>query len=339
MYTAIKLDPGLQIELVNGRTTYRARAYADGRTGYFSTRTSERADAEKIAREWFATWKNANGLNADPHTMSRAATLTGNLYRPAEARAKEDFYKRWNAIRDVCRLGRMPVSQVTAKFLRSFAIARGDIAGSTAKKDWDTIRPILRTAMDEGWIDRLPTFPKVVITKNPRVPFSLREYRVLLAHADIESRDFMEMVVLGLFRPHEVLRITKADVVERGERMGIHIRRKTGIAHAPVPMRFPVLREAIRRRMAEAGEDGRLFPHPEEWFPRRFRAILEETGLRQPPGGHLAPRDSWSLRATGICLEIRRQRKRKGAADLLQIARWAGTSVGRIDGHYAAFLA
>lgn len=336
MYIATKVVPGLMIEMATGRTTYRARANYRGSTGYFNTATGCPTEARERALLWFETWQRKSRVACDRKDMAHAARLTASLYRPTEQAAKLDFLKRWNAIRGVCAIERMQPSEVTSKFLRSFAIARGDIAGSTAKKDWDTIRPILRMAAEEGWIDRVPTFPKVVINKNPRMPFTRAEYAVLSERADPVLRDLMTFIVLGLFRPHEVLRITVADVKRTDKGMTIHIRRKTGIAKAPVPVRFKTLREAVERRIAAVGE-GPLFPYGPAWLPRRFNALMDETGLRLPAGASVR-RDSWSLRATGICLEIRRQRRKYGAADYLRIARWAGTSISRIDGHYAAFL-
>jgi hypothetical protein len=153
----------------------------------------------------------------------------------------------------------------------------------------------------------------------------------------------MHVIVLGLLRPREVLRLVARDVADDGTTMSIHVRRKTGIQHAPVPVRFQTLRDVLRRRVAQCGQqyahNGRLFPYTANWFPRQFGKLLDATGLRQPQGASCRPRDSWSLRATGICLEIRRQRRKRGAADYLRIARWAGTSMSRIDQHYAAFLA
>jgi hypothetical protein len=133
-----------------------------------------------------------------------------------------------------------------------------------------------------------------------------------------------------------VLRLTEADLIYDGEKLKVHVRRKTGVAHAPVPIRFRVLRALLRRR-ALAHPD-RLFPYAPNWFPREFGKVLDALGLRHGSATGVRPRDSASLRATGICLEIRRQRRTRGAADYLTIARWAGTSMSRIDGHYAAFL-
>lgn len=337
MYSAFKLAPGLQIELAPGRTTYRARAYLQGRSGYFNTGTGDRSLAEARARQWFRGWTRGDAPVTTTRTMADAARLVEDCYRPHQASARDDFLKRWHAIRHVHNLGKMDVRLVTAPVLRAFAKARGDISGSTAKKDMDTIRPILRMARDEGWITELPALPKATASRNPRVPFSRQELQQLRqACLDRDVADFMELVVLGLLRPYEALRLAAADVGDDGVRMWMHVRRKTGIHHAPVPVRFPTLRDILRRRIA--AHPGRLFPYPPEWFPRRFRTLLDGTGLAQPTGSSVRPRDSWSLRATGICLEIKRQRRKRGTADYLQIARWAGTSISRIDGHYAAFL-
>jgi hypothetical protein len=272
--------------------------------------------------------------------MERAAALVAKGYRPHQASAKDDFLKRWHAIRGVLGLGTRLARDVDSKYIRSFALARGNTSSSTAKKDMHTIRPILKAARAEGWIRDVPEFPRITNTRNPRLPFSAAEFRRLCETCQREEvRDFMLIVVLGLLRPYETWRLALADVEDGGDAMRVRVRRKTGLAHAPIPMRFPRLREALRRRCAAAGRDGRLFPYNAEWFPRQFSALLDATGLRQPLGASSRPRDSWSLLATGICLEIRRQRKAHGAADYLRIARWAGTSVSRIDAHYAAFLA
>lgn len=335
MYRAIKIQPGLQLELTQGRTTYRARAHLKGRVGYFATETGDEAVATARALAWFRQWSG----DRPTHLMREAARLHGASFRPHQAAAQADFEKRWSAIRGVHGLGKADVAEVTASYLRAFAIARGDIAASTAKKDWDTIRPILRVAKAEGWITDLPTFPTVRLQRNPRMPFTAAELRTLLeASTEPMVTDFLRIVVFGLLRPYEVWRLSVEDVADHQDQMRVHVRRKTGITHAPVPMRFPALREAIRRRIEVVGQ-GRLFPVSAEWFPRRFSTLLDATGLRQPLGGSCRPRDSWSLRATGICLEIKRQRRKHGAADYLRIARWAGTSVARIDAHYAAFLA
>lgn len=333
LYSVLKLDPGLQIELATGRTTYRARAYAHGAVGYHNTRTGNQDEAASIARAWFASWQRGRV----PRTMAEAAELHAQQYPRERASAKKDFLKRWNAIGGVHGLGSMVTSDVTTSYLRAFVVARGAITGNTVKKDMDTIRPILRTAKELGWIDALPDIPKARVAKNPRLPFSYAEWCTLRAACtDQDVSDFMHVIVLGLLRPHEVLRLTTKDVADDGNRMRIHVRRKTGIHHAPIPVRFASLKDILRRRLKAHGS--RLFPVSANWFPHKFGTLLDATGLRQPLGASCRPRDSWSLRATGICLEIKRQRRKRGAADYLTIARWAGTSMSRIDQHYAAFL-
>jgi integrase len=333
MYSSIKLEPGLQLERVKGRTTYRARAHLQGAVGYCNTRTDDLAEASAAARVWFEAWKRT--LVA--HTMANAAKLHAAGYSPRRQSARVDFLKRWSAISDVHGLGKMDVAKVDMRYLRAFVRARGSVSGNTTKKDMDTIRPILRTAKEEGWISVVPDLPKAKVEKNPRVPFTAAEWRTLReACTDQDVSDFMHVIVLGLLRPHEVLRLSARDIADDGTRMTVHVRRKTGIHHAPVPMRFASLKAILRRRMATTPDE--LFPYSANWFPHAFGRLLDATGLRQPPGGSVRPRDSWSLRATGICLEIKRQRKKHGAADYLRIARWAGTSISRIDGHYAAFL-
>jgi hypothetical protein len=334
MYSVIKLEPGLQLEMATGRTTYRARAHAAGTVGYLNTRTGDATEASIAARIWFYAWQRT----LSPHTMNAAAKLHASHYGPRRQSAKLDFLKRWYAIEGIYGLGKMDVRQVDMKYLRAFVKARGDISGNTTKKDMDTIRPILRTAKEEGWIDAVPDVPKAKVEKNPRVPFSVAEWRTLRdACTDQDVSDFMHVMVLGLLRPHEVLRLSARDIKDDGERMTVHVRRKTGIHHAPVPIRFASLKAILRRRALANPEE--LFPYSANWFPHAFGRLLDATGLRQPAGSSVKPRDSASLRATGICFEIQRQRRKHGAADYLRIARWAGTSISRIDGHYAAFLA
>jgi hypothetical protein len=336
MYSVIKLEAGLQLELATGRTTYRARAHVDGTAGYCNTRTSDVDEATAIARQWFAGWKRT----LVPRTMAEAAKLHASLYSVRRPGAKADFLKRWYAIQGIHRLGKMDVAAIDVKYLRGFIQARGDVAGSTTKKDMDTIRPILRTAKEEGWISVVPELPKAKVEKNPRVPFTAAEWRTLQAACtDQDVSDFMHVIVLGLLRPHEVLRLTARDLKDDGESLFVHVRRKTGIHHAPVPMRFASLKAILRRRRDSLQPmETELFPYSANWFPHAFGKLLDRLHLRYPVGQAVRPRDSWSLRATGICLEIQRQRRKHGAADYLRIARWAGTSMGRIDGHYAAFL-
>jgi hypothetical protein len=341
VYSVIKLDPGLQIELATGRTTYRARAHAHGAVGYHNTRTGDAVEAATIARAWFAGWHHT----PQPRTMVEAAALHAGTYPPASDSARRDFLKRWYAIQGIYGLGAILVTDVTTSYLRAFVVARGAVTGNTVKKDMDTIRPILRTARELGWIATIPDVPKARVAKNPRVPFSAAEWRTLCTLCTNQDvADFMRVIVLGLLRPREVLRLVAQDIADDGRTMSMHVRRKTGVQHAPVPVRFETLREVLRRRMREANSgtnllhNQRLFPYTANWFPRQFGKLLDATGLRLPQGASCRPRDSWSLRATGICLEIRRQRRKQGAADYLRIARWAGTSMSRIDGHYAAFL-
>jgi integrase len=336
MYSVVKLEPGLQLERLNGRPTYRARAHYQGAVGYHSTGSTDLVDATDAARIWFAAWKRS----LQPRTMSGAAKLHATAYSSRRLSAKADFLKRWNAISDIHGLGKMDPAKVDLKYLRAFVKARGAVSGNTTKKDMDTIRPILRTAHEEGWISALPLMPKATVEKNPRVPFTAKEWRQLReACVDQDVSDFMHVLVLGLLRPHEVLRLAARDIADDGERMTVHVRRKTGIHHAPVPMRFESLRAILRRRRDSLEPmETDLFPYSANWFPHAFGRLLDATGLRHPQGSSVRSRDSWSLRATGICLEIRRQRRMKGSADYLKIARWAGTSMSRIDGHYAAFL-
>ncbi len=368
-FASWKLEDGLWLEAQKGGATYRARASVKGRKGYLNTGQRDRDKADRVARKWFRQFAvEAQGNTS--HTMQECADLHAENFPAERASAKASFLTRWNAIKAVKAIGKTQVRDIDTRWLREFLNER-DVKEVTRKKDLDTIRPCLRVAHEHGWIDQIPTFPKTTPTRNPNYPFTLAEWerlrthmlgeikksqrrsssRVLSSigrHTDLGTAqyvyDYAMCMVYGLLRPKEVYRLTVNDVTLEGAskppRMGWRVRRKTGLQGAVVWSRSSELDAILHRRLTVAKENGqtRLFwDRSARFFSDTFGEMLDDLHLRKPVGSD-NDRDSWSLRASGICFEIVSQRRTRGTADLLDIARRAGTSVARIDLHYAAFL-
>jgi hypothetical protein len=342
--------------------SYRAIGRLKGRkAGYLNTETGDREKAEKIARQWFGRWRN-EAQGTPHHTMADAAKIRGASFPAKKAKARAEFLRRWQTIRSVVGLDTMDVRKVTSKTLEAFVEARraNDIGETTIKKEIYILRPILRAARREGWIDLIPELPDdVSVDDHPRQPFKAFEWQKIrdqmardIADAKTERAraeaqfvsDGAYLIVLGLCRPTEWRTWTSKNVefvTEPGRGTNVKWRgeRKTGVQTFDIYSRHQRLTDILRRRVDEAklASRDRLFPMASRVFSEGFGDLLDRLDLRHPFGDPATERTSASLRATGICQELARQRKKNNFADVLEIAKRAGTSVARIEKHYARF--
>ncbi len=366
-----ELQSGLVLEERKGAVSYVARGWHQKRPFYLNTKLTEFEAAKALATQKFDEFVG-KVAPLSTQTMDKAADLNEADYLQSKDKARRDFRKRWNAIKDVHRLGSTPVQEVTTKFLLAFAKARDTamverrgegIKPSTIRKDWVTIGPVLRRAKREGWIARvpeLPELPKIEVDSN--IPFKEFEWVKLRQTAEAavaaapppEAKgraqavlDQMIVITYGLIRPEESERLHVSHLYDDGKQVWMRFPRKTGTPPADIPSRIPKLTDTLRRLKTQAATraDGLLFPptsrpgtkKPTRNFSKAVAKLIEAADL-QYWIGQKKPRTSWSLRPTGICLEVLRQRRADGSENLHKIARWAGNKVERLEKHYLRYL-
>ena len=234
----------------------------------------------------------------------------------------------------------------------------GDLKPTTKRNLLVTLRQILLHALDKRLIERVPTFPVIRMTDNPRPRFTEAEIRTLLkvcgemakearlcgaeavATEFDELRDFIEFMVASFLRPSEwpELRHKHLEVV-RGAHPHLKIAVVRGKTRKRVTVTMPEAVDAYRRIVDREGSD----PEAYVFLPRRtnretarekmrdrFEGLLQRTGLILDPFGR--KRVIYSLRHTALALRI----LNGDGVDLLLLSKNAGTSVRMLERFYCS---
>ena len=139
-----------------------------GKSTFFNTETKDFDRAERLARAWFARLKSDSIPGSRPAVTMHAAAkdFIKGIRKPVRKEYHED---KWNAISDFFKA--VDVDAVDTPLLKKFLRWRRgqDVSESTVAKSLVTIRLVLRHSVEEGWLDKLPLFPKLEkIETNPR---------------------------------------------------------------------------------------------------------------------------------------------------------------------------
>jgi hypothetical protein len=349
---SFKLEKGLYLEERKGAANYKARASVKGSSFFFNTETADYARAERLARSWFKRLV-ADGSNpsSTPRTVRQAAeSFLADLTKPV---TKRYHTAKWNAISDFFKA--VDVDAVTTPLLKDFVRWRKQraeqqkrsVKAHTIHKDFVTIRRILHHAVEEGWLDRMPVFPKQErIDANPRPWLDVDEWKTVqrVAKERIETAgnprtkrqreelyDFCLMMVHSCARVDELrnLHVRDCAIKQAGKLpqrpyLEMRIKGKTGyrksIAWSGAVSAFERL---VARR--ELKSDDLLF---HEHHRDGFRELLDAAGLRRDGGGSL--RNLKSLRSTGLMMRIRSNPR----INLKLLAENVGTSVSMLDNFY-----
>jgi integrase len=239
-------------------------------------------------------------------------------------------------------------------------------ARNTIKNEIVTVRMVLRTVKDQGWITAVPELAEVYRASrkvSPRPWFSPAEYKQLYTatreHAktvpahykwDAEQlHDYVLFMANSGLRPDEAskLRHRDVEVVKDGETgeiiLEMEIDGKRGFGHCktmPGAVK-PYLRLLNRPKPPQHNENGGVIssepqlPKPEDKvFPsnhvKMFNNILRTIGLKFDRHGKA--RTSYSLRHSYICMRLNER------ANIYNLAKNCRTSVEVIEKFYASHI-
>jgi integrase len=252
---------------------------------------------------------------------------------------------RWGPIADFWRS--KPLSSIGPKTFKEFySWRRKQVSGikpHTLHKDVVLVRQVLKCAVENELLDRLPVVPRPgSIKANPRPWLTRPEWRHLLSISEQRIKeagprlrkqrqdlhDQMIFMVAAMVRVGEMLNLKFRDTRVHN---AIMLAEVTGKRGTRTIVALQEACEIIERRFKEAGEDKNACVFPEH-HREGFKQLLKAAGLYTDSFGFT--RNMKSLRATAISFAILDSPN----PNLLLIARNAGTSVQMIDMFYAKRL-
>jgi integrase len=360
-FKSFKLTSGLHLEERPREKFLKARASLHGKSHFFNTATTDFDRAERLARSWHARLTNDSVSGSRPsHTMHEAAKdFIKGIRKPV---TREYHAKVWSAISDFFKA--VDVDAIDTPLLKKFVRWRRgqDVTESTVSKSLVTIRVILRHAVEEGWLDKLPVFPRLEkIETNPRPWLEASEWAGLLRTAEerIEDvagndrlfrqrsdlLDFCRLMVATCCRVDEMrgLRVRDVQVKVQGagqsysvdartlqvlssEYLEIHIHTGKHGERKTVTRTTDNGVEAFRRlvKRNKLTPDDLLFS---EHHRDGFRELLIAAGSRVKNG---RKRNAKALRCTGVMLWV----LERPETNLKLLADNFGTSVAMLDLFY-----
>jgi integrase len=355
--------PRLRLDLRDDSAFWQARTFLDGKQRQKSTETANLRTAFKLAEEWYWRELRASVQFGRQHPVEQltADPVVGEVYRSylkdTPAAKRPEIEKRWGPIHAFWQAVR--ISDVNAKTFREFykwrqkyATRTDTIKPHTLHKDVTVIRQILKYAIENDLLEALPAIPKVgKIESNPRpwlTPDQL-QHLIAVSEARIEEvagndrllrqrRDLHDQILFmvhSMCRVGEMLNLRFSDCryeqPEEGSRAiliaDVKGKRAWRTFVAP-PEAAAVVKGRSEHKAGEGDKADHVFPsHHQE----AFTALLKAAKLYTDSQGFT--RNMKSLRATAISLRVVQP-----GANLLMIARNAGTSIAIIDSHYAKRL-
>ena len=365
-FKSFKLGKGLSIEERVGAAHYKARARIKGVVYPYNTETADFDRAKREALSWFKRMTATSTSLTHTRTVKEAA---GGFLADLPKSQTKDFYdKVWNVIGDFFNPFDVdaittPVCKDFIRWRRALAVRKKrSLTSNTLHKDFVALRRVLRYAVEEGWLDRMPLIPKLEkIKANPRPWLEQDEWDRLVAVAEQriadetnprakrqkqELLDFCHMMVCTAARVDEVRAIRVRDCV-------IKERNKSTLVFSPLPtggydggqydrpyleIRFKGKTD-IRNAVTRAGavdvfnrvvQRRALKPEDKLWEEHHvdgFRELLIAADLRERQGQQ---RNFKSLRCTALMLWI----KSNPRVNLQLLSDNSGTSVNVLSKFY-----
>lgn len=324
-----------------------------------STRTSDKREAEAIAKlAWRQDGGEASNRAAPEMTIRYWADAFLEWQEKAVNRGElSAVVQRMDRSRLACvseYFGSQAIGQISSPKVDQFrdhlfATKKG-ISPATARHYLISLKKVLAFAHKNEALSAVPVMPKYKASdlESPRCKLDKHEYKVLgdyLRRVAKSSKDQAELydcvifLVNTLIRPSELkllkfehVRVTEED--DGRECVWVKPPRTKVKAYnwetPSMPGAFPAL-ERMRARVE--GRTGYLFFSQTEnrdmaiqKLGGLFRSALRECGLYESAEG---VRTLYSLRHTGITWRL------ESGAAVYDVARWARTSVGMIEKHYA----
>lgn len=346
---SFKLEKGLYLEERVNAANYRAVASVRGRRHTMNTETSDFERATRLAQSWFKRLLSDDG-NPTTQTRTMGAAAKSFLSGLTKESKRTAYTTQWNVLLPFFKT--VEVDAVTTPLLKEFIRwrqthnTRGPVKPHTLHKNFVCVRRILKHAVEEGWLDRLPLFPQLeTIEHNPRPWLDTDEWKTLqrvakerIAEAENprtkrqreELLDFMLLMVHSCARVDEVRGLRVRDCA---------VRTLKGKSRPYLEMRISGKR-GLRKSIAWAGavsayerlvQRGNLKPEDllfREHHREGFKELLTLTGLRTDRDGNV--RNLKSLRSTGLMMRIKANPK----INLKLLAQNVGTSVQMLDLFY-----
>jgi len=361
---------------------WQCSTYLDGKNHRVSTKEAGLSRAKEFAEDWYLELRGKlkRGELKREKTFSIAAdqfTREYEVMRKGERNAKyvADHQSRLkNHLRPF--FGELGLSEVTTSKVQEYRITRmkiedgkRSVSRSTMHHEIVTLRQVLKAAVRQGWLDRLPdlSLPYRASGKvTHRAWFSPDEYRSLYEATRQHVRDGkkkpwlwaaeqMHDYVLFLantgLRPDEAntLQFRDVKIVDddaTDERiLEIEVRGKRGVGYCMSTANAvrPFERLAKRLRPVDAELDPAHAakdvptgaPQPTDLvFPvnhkKQFNGVLDDLKLKLDRDDNR--RTTYSLRHTYICMRLLE------GADIYQIAKNCRTSVEMIENYYASHI-
>lgn len=349
-FKSFKVERGLYLEERVGCNAYQARASVRGVVSRTNTETADFERAKRVAVSWFKRLVTDDG---NPTTQHKTVGTAAKSFLEGLAKeSKRTFYRsEWDVISPFFKT--LDLDAVNTPLLKEFIRwrqthnTRGPVKPHTLHKNLVCVRRILKHAVEEGWLDRLPLFPQLdKIEHNPRPWLDPDEWQTLqrVAKRRIQEaenprtrRQREELYEMMLLMVHSCARV---DEVRNLRVRDCTVKRLTPKGRPYLEMRI-VGKRGYRKSIAWSGAV-RAYERLVEWEdlkpddmlltePRHtdgFRELLDAAGLRRDADGNV--RNMKSLRSTGLMLRI----KSNPSINLKLLAENAGTSVTMLDNFY-----
>ena len=359
----------LVIYLTPASKFYWTRVFYHGKYFTRTTKTTNPAEAKKKAVEFYQEVL-ISATQSNTTKQSTSLSVIAKHYLDSIKRAK-----RHSAVRnDESRyengilpfFGEQDIRTITHANLNKFLgyLAQRELSPATQKHYLVVLRKILKFAIANEQLDKLPLFPRVsgqLQTDQKRHDFTLEEYDKLVETAErlaaqntvvrgvkitLEMKYLLQFMVNSFIRPSDLRVIQHKHITHRvdGKERWITLTHPATKTNANEVQAMPAT-VGIYKNLCETHQklnhpmgksDYVFFPEYKnrstamEVIARLFRAILKESQIVENTGKKLT---LYSLRHTAIMLRIV-----KGNVNTLALARNARTSQMIIDRFYAAHL-
>lgn len=342
---------------------WQCSTYLSGRNHRVSTKEDSLVLAKEFAEDWYLglRGKAKRGELKTEKTFKDAAQQFVREYAVMTQGQRNPKYAEDHRARLQNHLlpifGGLGLSEVTTSKVQDYRIHRMTIAEgkrlptrSTMHHEIVTLRQVLKSAVRQGWLDRLPDLTQPFRGSGKithRAWFSPEEYRQLYEAtrehckaaqgkawqwAAEQLHDYVLFLANTGLRPDEAGRLQFRDVViENDDASGetilvIEVRGKRGLGYCKSTANAVRPFQRVEERNKPAPTD-RLFPASHK---KQFNGILDRLGLKVDRDGNR--RTAYSLRHTYICLRLME------GADIYQIAKNCRTSVEMIEKYYASHI-
>ncbi len=258
--------------------------------------------------------------------------------RPATIGKEKTAVRLWNE-----HLGHVRLHQINRAMINGFIAKRqaNGISGRTVNLDIIGLRNVLKRAVDDGWLTRLPTenLRPLKWTPRKRDLFTGNEIDQLCEHAlrccknGVEFADYVRLMAYGGSRRSETLRLKWSDVDWQRKQLTIG---SDGLAknHKPRVLDFNPSLEAHLHQMFDrrAPDSEWIFPSPQRGVEDRSAKTFQETLKVARKTSGLTCFSFHDCRHFFISMCV------MSGIDFMTIARWVGHQdggvlIGKVYGH------